>query len=121
MDDHKILPSRETIRRFFARAAALVSSKGKARMYPGGYKKTHGRDISMYQVNESAPTDAYSKNAIAHLLSLAALKPDILATLRSYIRRWAQWLKLGPPTMKELDSYAAIRPAQHRVMRHACR
>ena len=103
MDDHKILPSRETIRRFLTRAAALyeqVQGKNVSRRY----KKTLSRDISMYQVNEPAPTDEYCKNALTHLLSLAALKPDILATLRSYIRRWAQWLKLGPPTMKEFDS-----------------
>ncbi len=103
MDDKIILPSKETIRRFLTRAAALyeqVQGKKVSRRY----KKTqHGRDISEYQVNEPAPTDAYFQNILTHLLALAALKPYTLATMRRYVRFWARWLKLGLSTLKEFE------------------
>jgi hypothetical protein len=89
-----MLPSQETIRRFHERASALYESPQINRNGPvrrslksvGGsrrYKKTvSNRDISEYQVNEPAPTDAYFSNIIVHLLSLAASKPDAFAAMR---------------------------------------
>lgn len=44
--------------------------------------------LSDYQVNEAAPTDEYFKNILVCLLSRAALKPDILATMRRYVGGW---------------------------------
>jgi hypothetical protein len=40
------------------------------------------RNISKYQMTETAPTDAYFQKILTHLLSLAAHKPDALATKR---------------------------------------
>jgi hypothetical protein len=70
------------------------------------YKKTvSNRDISEYQVNEPAPTDAYFNNVIVHLLSLAASKPDTFAAMRRYVGQWSRWLKLGLSTIKEFETY----------------
>ena len=95
MDDQKILPSKETIRRFHERSSALCEPLQGNRNVSRQYKKNpHDRDISEYQVNEPAPTDLYFKNILMHLLAKAALKPDTLATLRRYVGQWARWLKL---------------------------
>ena len=83
MDNQKILPSKETIRRFQMRAAALYEPSHTGKNISRRYKKTvSNRDISEYQVNESAPTDAYFNNIIVHLLSLATSKPDTFAAMR---------------------------------------
>ena len=96
MDDQKILPSKETIRSFHERSSALYESLQGNRNVSRRYKRNpHGRDISEYQVNEPAPTDAYFKDILTHLLSLAASRPDTLATLRRYVGQWTRWLKLG--------------------------
>ena len=58
---------------------------------------------SEYQVNEPAPTDAYFKDILTHLLSLAASRPDTLATLRRYVGQWARWLKLGLKTIEGFE------------------
>jgi len=58
MDDQKILPSKETIRRFHERATALYEPSQANRNISRRYKRNvHGRDISEYQVNEPAPTE----------------------------------------------------------------
>lgn len=104
MDAQKILPSKETIRRFHERSSALYEPLQGNRNVSRRYKRNpHGRDISEYQVNEPAPTDAYFKNIITHLLSLAASSPDTLATLRRYVGQWARWLKLGLKTIEEFE------------------
>jgi hypothetical protein len=104
MDDQKILPSTETIRRFHERSSALYEPLQGNRSVSRRYKRNaHGRDISEYHVNEPAPTDAYFKNVLTHLLSLAALKPDTLATLRRYVGQWARWLKLGLKTIEGFE------------------
>ena len=105
MDDQKILPAKETIRRFHERATALYESSQTNRNVSRRRKKnTHGRDISEYQVNEPAPTEEYMKNILSHLLALAAVKPDRLATMRRYVRKWALWLKLGLSSLKEFET-----------------
>ena len=82
MDLDKILPATETIRRALERVAALYETSPK-RNVSHRYKRTASdRDISEYQANEPAPTDAYFTNTLNHLLSLAAQKPDILAAMR---------------------------------------
>ena len=104
MDDKNILPSKETIRRFYERATALYEPLQVSRNVSRRYKRNaHGRDISEYQGNEPAPTDAYFQNIIARLLSLAVGKPYTLATMRRYVRLWARWLKLGLSTSKEFE------------------
>jgi RNA-directed DNA polymerase len=106
MDNQKILPSKETIRRFHERAAALYEPSHTCKNISRRHHKTVAyRDISEYQVNEAAPTDDYFKNIIAHLLSLAARIPDALATTRQYIGKWACWLKLGLSSIEEFESY----------------
>jgi hypothetical protein len=104
MDDQKILPSTETIRRFHERSSALYEPLQGNRNVSRRYKRNpHGRDISEYQVNEPAPTDAYFKDILTHLLSLAASRPDTLATLRRYVGQWACWLKLGLKTIEGFE------------------
>jgi hypothetical protein len=106
MDDQKILPSQETIRRFHERATALYEPSQTNRNVSSRYKRNapHGRDISQYQVNESAPTDAWFRNILIQLTSLGAQKPDRIATMRRYVRAWTRWLKLGSSTLKEFET-----------------
>ena len=105
MDDQKILPSKETLRRCFERATALYEHpQGNGKGSRRSKKKTStGRDTSNYQVNEPAPTDGYFKNILENLLELSAQRPDSFAVLRRYIGRWARWLKLGLSTLSELQ------------------
>jgi hypothetical protein len=104
MDDQKILPSQETIRRFLTRATALYESSQPNRNVSRRYKRnaSHGRDISVYQVNEPAPIDDYFQSILSHLLSLAAQKNDTFATMRRYVRYWTRWLKIS--TLKEFET-----------------
>jgi len=104
MDDQKILPSKETIRRFHERATALYEPSQANRNISRRYKRNvHGRDVSEYQVNEPAPTEVYFQNILAHLLSLAAHKPDTLVIMRRYTGLWARWLKLGLSSLKAFE------------------
>ncbi len=103
MDEKKILPAKETIRRFRTRATALYEpSQTNRNVSRRSKRNTHGRDISEYQVNEPAPTEEYMKNILSHLLSLAAVKPDRFVIMRRYVRKWALWLKLGLSSLKEV-------------------
>lgn len=110
MGDQIILPSKERIRGFHERSTALYEPLQGNRNVSRRYKRNpHDRDLSEYQVNEPAPTDAYFKNVLTHLLSLAAPKPDTLATLRRYVGQWARWLKCGLSTLNKFE---------HRVQTH---
>lgn len=92
MDDQKILPSKETIRRFLTSSAALYEQLQGNRNVSRRYKRNpHGRDISEHQVNEPAPIDLYFKDILMHLLAKAAQKPDIFATMGRDVGLWA-WL-----------------------------
>ena len=103
MDDQKILPSTETIRRFHERAYALYEPSQK-RNVSRRYKKTgSNRDISEYQANEAAPTDGYFKDTLTHLLTLAAQKPDVLTRMRRYVGQWSRWLRLGLSTSNDFE------------------
>ncbi|MBA3814854.1 MAG: hypothetical protein H0X26_10335 [Alphaproteobacteria bacterium] len=87
----KFYRSYKTIRRFLTRSSALYEPLQGNRNVSRRYKRNpHDRDMSEYQVNEPAPTDAYFKNILTHLLSLAAQRLDTLATLRRYIGQWAR-------------------------------
>jgi hypothetical protein len=104
MDDQKILPSTETIRRFHERSSALYEPLQGNRKVSHRYKRNlHGRDISEYQVNEPAPTEEYFQNILHNLLALATHKPDTLAILRRYVGRWARWLKSGLSTITAFE------------------
>jgi RNA-directed DNA polymerase len=104
MDDQKILPSKETIRRFHERSTVLYEpSSGNRNVSRRSRRNPHGRDISEYHANEPAPTEADVQNIFTHLLALAARSPDTLATLRRYVRKWTCWLKLGLSSLKELE------------------
>jgi RNA-directed DNA polymerase len=104
MDDQKILPSKETIRRFHERGTALYEpSQGNRNVSRQHKGNPHGRDISEYLVNEPAPTEADVQSIFAQLSALATHKPGTLATLRNYIRKWASWLKLGLSTLEEFE------------------
>jgi hypothetical protein len=104
MDNEKILPAKETIRRFSERASALyerLQVKGTSRPYERN--RTVSRDISEYEVNEAAPTEAYVSDILARLMSRAARSPDTLARMRRYLGKWACWLKQGISTIEEFE------------------
>lgn len=101
MDDQKILPATETIRRFFERAAVLYEHSSMPRRYK---KNVPDRDISEYQVNEAAPTNAYVHNQLTSLFSLASHKPDIFKRIRQYLSKWACWLKQGLTAILAFES-----------------
>jgi len=104
MDHEKILPSTETIRRSLERVTALYEPSQSNRNVSRRYKKTASdRDISEYCVNEEAPTDEFFTKTLGHLLSLAAQKPAVLASMRRYLGQWARWLKLGLTTIKDFE------------------
>ncbi len=91
MDHHTILPSKETIRRFSERSSALYEQSPSYR----SRQHTSDRDISKYQVNESAPTNA-DFNIILETLNACALKKrDLRERLQKYFRKWANWLVSG--------------------------
>ena len=102
-DDKKILPAKETIRRFHERAAALYE-RPRTNITSGRYMKSlNTRDISLYQVDEGAPKDEDFKNILLPLLA-AAKRPERLKRLRKYIDQWTCWLKLGLTMIKELET-----------------
>ena len=110
MDNKKILPSKETIRRFDERAFALYEQS----LYPNDtlkkYKKQkQERDISNYQVNEEAPLNDYFKNVLSKIVKNAENKPEILKRLRKYLKQWARWIKLGltdlEPFIKSVENH----------------
>jgi hypothetical protein len=92
MDDQKILPSQESIRRFYERSSVLYEHAPASRRYKRN--RTH-RDTSYYYVNEAAPTEASFSALCAMLKEKAAHKPDHMARLRRYLGQWANWLKCG--------------------------
>lgn len=105
MDDQKILPSKESIRRFQERGTALYEpSQGNRNVSRHSKRNPHGRDISEYQVNEPEPTEEDVQKIFAQLLALAGRRPSTLETLRNYVRKWTSWLKLGLSTLTELES-----------------
>ncbi len=105
MDDQKILPSKETIRRFHERGTALYEpSQGNRNVSNYHKKNPHGRDISEYRVNEPTPTEEEVKDILTTMLDPAARKPQTLVTLRRYVGQWIRWLKCGLSTLKELEA-----------------
>ena len=87
MDHQKILPSKETIRRFHERALALYEPSQPGKNESRRFRKNAivSRDISEYLVNEAEPTDGYFQNILKHLLTFAAQKPGTLAIMRRYL------------------------------------
>ena len=109
MDDHKILPSKETIRRFHERGTALYEQgQGNRNISHRKNKNPQYRDISEYQVDEPAPTEKYVKNSLNHLFALAAQKPETLAPMRRYLRKWTSWLTLGLSMRDEFETSVQI-------------
>ena len=101
MDDQKILPSCETLRRFFERAAALYEPSPSQK--PKKYKR-HNRDVSWYQVNEPAPTEQSFQRDLKTCTERARKTPDILVRLRKYLKQWACWLKCGLSEILEFEN-----------------
>ena len=105
MDDQKILPSKETIRRYEERATALyeqgpVAGKGsgKSKKNRRRHKTAHGRDISEYHVNEEPPQEQEWVNFKHNRYLDNPGDPRsvrTLAQLRVYLSRWARWLAIG--------------------------
>lgn len=106
MDDQKILPSKETIRRFHERASALYETPQSGNNHTihrlRHPSKTATRwDISEYLVNESAPTNAYMEGVLQNLLDMAARSPNTLAALRRRFDLWKSWLRFGMTTIED--------------------
>ena len=104
MDDKKILPSKETIRRYEERATALyehgpVAKKGSRKSKNRRRHKTaHGRDISEYHVNEEPPQECEWVNFKHNRINDMPGNPRSVRTLgqlRVYLSRWARWLAIG--------------------------
>ena len=91
MDHQTTLPSKETIRRFSERAFVRYAHV-PSRLHQ---KNSVKRDVSCYQVNEVAPTEAYIQGILTTLYYMASKNKESLARLQSYVRRWALWLKNG--------------------------
>jgi hypothetical protein len=113
MDNQKILPSQETIRRFHERSAALLYEPSQYNQNVSRrHRKNAGRDISEYLVDEPAPTDACFKNILAHLTSLAGKSPAALAIMRRYLDQWSRWLRLGITSIQAFEtSVQTLMPA----------
>jgi hypothetical protein len=106
MDYEKILPSKETIRRFHERATALYetpqSGNNQAhRRRRHAPKTVVSRDISEYLVSEAAPTNTYLESVLQNLLALAARSPDTFAAMRRRFDLWKSWLKSGITNLEE--------------------
>jgi hypothetical protein len=102
MDHKKLLPSKESIRRFHERITALYEQPQVNRNVSRRYKKKD-RDISLYQADEEAPTDVDFK--LNRLQSLASMHSDRLAIMRRYVGQWARWLKLGLSSIEKFETY----------------
>ena len=102
-DDTKILPGKETIRRLHDRTLALYEQSLTKSPTRRSRKTVEKRDISLYQVDESAPCDTFFKDFLISLLARAAVNPGIVKRLRLYIGRWTRWLKLGLQALNDLD------------------
>lgn len=101
MDDQKILPSQETLRRFHERSTALYEHSHLSRRYK---KNLPDRDISLYQANEAAPTNVSFQEILRDLQMMACKKPELGAALQRYLGQWARWLKLGLSTIVAFES-----------------
>lgn len=101
LDDQKILPSQETLRRFHERLTALYEHSHPSRRYK---KNLPDRDISQYQVNEAAPTNAYFQEILRAFQTMVIKKPEMGATMQRYFGRWARWLKLGLSAIAGFES-----------------
>jgi hypothetical protein len=106
MDDQKILPSTETIRRFHERATALYETPQSGHNHTPRRRRhtpktVASRDISEYLVSEAAPTNAYLEGVLQNLLALAARSPETLAAMRRRFSLWKSWLKFGMSTIEE--------------------
>lgn len=102
LDDQKILPSQETIRRFHERLTALYEHSHPSRRYK---KNRPDRDISQYQVNEAAPTNGYFQEIYRAFQTMMIKKPEMGATMQRYLGRWARWLKLGLSAIADFETY----------------
>lgn len=99
MDHKKILPSKETVRRFFERTTALYEhSHGKPRRR---HKNTAERDISEYHVNEEPPTENEFKSILKTVNKKGLHSPQRIAKMRQYIGSWAGWVTIGLGSQKE--------------------
>ena len=112
MDHKTILPSKETIRRFSERATALYEQSSSHR---SRYTRSD-RDISDYQVNESAPTDTDFTMILETLKIISLKNRDLRTKLQKYLRKWTNWLisglsgvvTLAASVIERLPSLAAI-------------
>jgi hypothetical protein len=97
MDDQKILPSQETIRRFHERAVVIYDHPPETL---SRRQRSHtGRDISEYPVNEEAPCDDMLRDIITSLVDNTFGVQDVSKRIRQYIGQWSRWVRIGLSTI----------------------
>jgi hypothetical protein len=89
MDHETLLPSKESLRRFYERALALYEQPQAPRRRR---KKEIARDISEYQVDEAAPDERMEREKLLSLFHKAAARPKGQQRMREYIKRWTGWV-----------------------------
>lgn len=85
-----LLPSKETIRRFYERSSARYAYPSTQRRRP-----PPDRDVSEYQANESAPTDGDVVHVLCALNWQSQRHPDMVTALQRYVQQWGNWVKAG--------------------------
>ena len=84
-DETKLLPAKETLRRFQERAVALYEQPPGPSSKHHPRRAVHQRDVSEYHVNEAAPCDTELRDFLISLFKRAAKNPDILKRMRRYV------------------------------------
>ena len=121
MDDQKILPSKETIRRFRERAAPLYETPQAGHASRRRQQTAAPPDISEYSVSEPPPSNEYLEGVIQHLMSLAARSSDALAAMRRRFGLWISWLKSGLSTIGDFaTSVQNLMPCMFSCFMHVC-
>ena len=98
MDAQKILPSQETIRRFYERTAARYAPP-----LEDSPRRSHnpGRDISLYPANEAAPCNSMFEEILTAIMENSFNDRDVIQRMQQYVCQWTRWLRIGLSTVDE--------------------
>ena len=95
VDHHRLLPSKETLRRFHERAVVLYEHPTEPLKR---LRKKPGRDISEYSAREAPPSDNEMKEILTSLFQRGGnSRWDIKASkrIRRYLDQWIRWVRVG--------------------------
>jgi hypothetical protein len=104
VDHHRLLPSKETLRRFHERAVVLYEHPTEPLKR---LRHTSERDISEYSAHEPPPNDNEMNEILTSLLQRGGnSRWDILSSkrIRRYIDQWTRWVRVGFMNSGELLS-----------------